>query len=368
MKDVFTVLLLVCLDAMRAVLLHGRRLLSTAPAVAAASRKEVARRAKQLVELRSVRDQAKALAALGKLQPLRSATEYTIAIDACGRVEAWKQALDLLHGMGSADGGGVAPNVYTFTAAMTACTRAGQIEPAYELLASMREAKVKPNVFTYTILLSGMVAQTQRSPGPKYERIDQLWSSMLADGVGPNLRTYRSAILACERSRHVAAGTAERAKFNEKAVALVHDALPSLESLIDQLDQLSAAEGAEGGRGGEGGSGGGEGRSGAEGGSESGGGGGGGGGGGESDSSEVRPRPKRRHKISAPSRADLEDELSQFPWNEAVAACQATMGSAAAGGGVAAGSPLGTAHGIPPGTALGSSAGVLYRYAIAEDH
>jgi pentatricopeptide repeat protein len=348
MKDVFTVLLLVCLDAMRAVLLHGRRLLSTAPAVAAASRKEVARRAKQLVELRSVRDQAKALAALGKLQPLRSATEYTIAIDACGRVEAWKQALDLLHGMGSADGGGVAPNVYTFTAAMTACTRAGQIEPAYELLASMREAKVKPNVFTYTILLSGMVAQTQRSPGPKYERIDQLWSSMLADGVGPNLRTYRSAILACERSRHVAAGTAERAKFNEKAVALVHDALPSLESLIDQLDQLSAAEGGEGGRGGEGGS--------------------GGGGGGESDSSEVRPRPKGRHKISAPSRNDLEDELSQFPWNEAVAACQATMGSAAGGGGVAAGSPLGTAHGTPPGTALGSSAGVLYRYAIAEDH
>jgi hypothetical protein len=54
--------------------------------------------------------------------------------------------------------------------------------------------------------------------------------------------------------------------------------------------------------------------------------------------------------------------------DEAVAACQATMGSAAAGGGVAAGSPLGTAHGAPPGTALGSSAGVLYRYAIAEDH
>jgi hypothetical protein len=44
------------------------------------------------------------------------------------------------------------------------------------------------------------------------------------------------------------------------------------------------------------------------------------------------------------------------------------MGSAAGGGGVAAGSPLGTAHGTPPGTALGSSAGVLYRYAIAEDH
>ncbi|CAK0798080.1 unnamed protein product, partial [Prorocentrum cordatum] len=63
---------------------------------------------------------------------------YTQQISALGKRKQWRQALDLLAEMRA---GGVRPNVITYSALISACERSGQPERSLELLQEMKERR-----------------------------------------------------------------------------------------------------------------------------------------------------------------------------------------------------------------------------------
>lgn len=150
-----------------------------------ASQSAAGDRAAAWTAFKQSRDVSGASAHLAQLQPLQNAAEYTSAINVYGRLQAWESALDLLKSMPSAPSN-VKPNVFSYSAAITACVRAGQCSAAFELHAAMRAANVKPNIVTYTALHGALSHAT--ASAPNYEQIVRLWRSMLADGVEPSIR------------------------------------------------------------------------------------------------------------------------------------------------------------------------------------
>ena len=147
------------------------------------------------------RDQQQAADALAPLQPLKTEVEHTVAINVCGQVYAWEQAVELHNTMSSRE---LAPNVFTYSAAITACARSGQSDAAFALFENMRAAGVAPNIVTYTAMLSacatprtdnrsltgdGSPKQSGVAAGLEYSRVGGLWDSMMADGISPQLRT-----------------------------------------------------------------------------------------------------------------------------------------------------------------------------------
>lgn len=64
---------------------------------------------------------------------------------ACGSSGNWKDAVSLLREM---KGKGVAPNLISYSVAISACAKAGRHEPALELVQDMKDAGINPNTVT----------------------------------------------------------------------------------------------------------------------------------------------------------------------------------------------------------------------------
>jgi pentatricopeptide repeat domain-containing protein 1 len=64
---------------------------------------------------------------------------------------------------------GVAPNVISYTSAITACDRCGEWQQALLLLQRMTAAAVQPNAITYTAVMSALARK-----GRYYEAMELL--------------------------------------------------------------------------------------------------------------------------------------------------------------------------------------------------
>eukprot|EP00796_Vickermania_ingenoplastis_P011026 gene11026-7662_t len=117
---------------------------------------------------------------------------YSTAIAACSRAGQLEPAMNLFREMKSRN---VSPNVYTYTSLITSCGTAGDVDMALRLFAEMRLAKVMPNVQTVTALI------TACSRAGQWERsVRILQSAARTLDVAPNVRTYTAAIEGCRRA------------------------------------------------------------------------------------------------------------------------------------------------------------------------
>ncbi|CAJ1342757.1 unnamed protein product [Effrenium voratum] len=115
---------------------------------------------------------------------------FSCAIDACGAV-AWPWAMDLLRQMHDLQ---LAPDVYTFSAALSSLAAAGRWQPALQLLQAMREAKVWPNAVSYGAAMSAC------DKGGQWELVLQLLQEMPANKLAPDTICKSSAVSACASS------------------------------------------------------------------------------------------------------------------------------------------------------------------------
>lgn len=101
-----------------------------------------------------------------------------------------------------------APDVYSFTSAITACGAAGQGDRALKLLREMQEAGIPPNVVPFNAAIAAVgrgilhrdpVAATAKGEQP-WERARALLGEMRAAGVTPDLTSYNTVLAACHRA------------------------------------------------------------------------------------------------------------------------------------------------------------------------
>ena len=148
-------------------------------------------RAGQLEEaellLRSMRDDG----------PQPDAISLNTVVSTAARRGNWQRALALLSEMeAEAEAGGsgrVRPDVYTYTAAISACERGGQPTAALETFARMQSAGVEPTTAAYNAAIR---AAATRELWPVSL---SLLEDMRADGVPLDLVSYNTALTACER-------------------------------------------------------------------------------------------------------------------------------------------------------------------------
>ena len=82
---------------------------------------------------------------------------YSAAISACEKAGQW-EALSLLREMPAA---GLRPNVVSYNAAISACEKAGRCDDALSLLQKMREDGVQPNVISFNAAIQACAAAQQ---------------------------------------------------------------------------------------------------------------------------------------------------------------------------------------------------------------
>ncbi|KAL3934966.1 MAG: hypothetical protein SGARI_003163 [Bacillariaceae sp.] len=78
---------------------------------------------------------------------------YSAAISACAKAGKHKLAMELLREM---EGKHVKPNVFSYSAAISACEKAGKHELAIELLREMETNDIQPDVISYSAVLEGI--------------------------------------------------------------------------------------------------------------------------------------------------------------------------------------------------------------------
>ena len=87
----------------------------------------------------------------------------------------------------------VSPNVYSYTAVMSALEKNGAWEKAIALLDTMRSENVAPNVKTYSSAISAC------GKGLAWQKALQLLQDMKNNAVAPNLVVFNAALSACEK-------------------------------------------------------------------------------------------------------------------------------------------------------------------------
>ncbi|CAE7938753.1 unnamed protein product [Symbiodinium necroappetens] len=104
-----------------------------------------------------------------------------------GEAALWEEALSLLWTMVSKR----SADVFSFSTAMTACTAGGEWELALELLSSMNEEQVRPNVVALSAL------QAAAAAGSCWREALELLATMVETAQAPNEITLLAVIDAC---------------------------------------------------------------------------------------------------------------------------------------------------------------------------
>jgi pentatricopeptide repeat protein len=131
-------------------------------------------------------------AGIGAADVLRNTTA---AIGKCKN--DWQAAIACLRALGQCarplPGGRmerVEPNIFVFSAAISACGKAGKVDKALELFEEMKDLGIRPNAFTYTALMSAY-----GNAGQPAEALE--WFKEMKDrGIRPDAFTYSALISA----------------------------------------------------------------------------------------------------------------------------------------------------------------------------
>lgn len=186
-------------DAARALvadapLITGIKLTIEKDVAAAAGREALLQQLKQCRSKMQVDAVAKQL---GKPRSVREANKLIVA---WGRAKECRRATTILETMRL---DGLAPELKTYSAAMTACEKVGEWEGAIELLHEMQREGIRPDVISFNAAMAACLK------GGNYERALGLLDGIPAAGVEPDVITLGTAIAVCVRG-----------KFYERALAL----------------------------------------------------------------------------------------------------------------------------------------------------
>mmetsp|Transcript_17290 Transcript_17290/g.60414 ORF Transcript_17290/g.60414 Transcript_17290/m.60414 type:complete len:487 (+) Transcript_17290:36-1496(+) len=138
----------------------------------------------------------KAMLSMLVLQGLRKqhvepfAYHVCAAVVACGKCDAWEEALRILGAMANQS---VEMNSITYGAAVNACAKRAQWRQSFALLAEMTERRIERN----TIVFSAAISSCEK--GHQWTRALQLLGEMSDNCVEMNKVTYSAAISACEK-------------------------------------------------------------------------------------------------------------------------------------------------------------------------
>ena len=181
------------LSALRPAAAESRLLRSTGDVAALPAHLDSASLLQLLKQFRARKDWRAAQATLWSaatrdalVQPIHA----NIVIAALADVAGWEEALMLLEQMPSL---GLEPDVYSFSAAISACSRARQPDSALRIFKTMTASGVTPN----QVCFNAALAACQRTK--RYDELLALFGAMPAHGLQPNPWAYSAAIDALSR-------------------------------------------------------------------------------------------------------------------------------------------------------------------------
>lgn len=134
----------------------------------------------------SARNRDDVLRGLKEIGGPSTTKEYSICITIWGKLRppAWREAADLIDEMARRR---VAPDIYCYSAAISACSQARQWQRALELFNGMEDAGVTPNEFHYSSVITACAKCNQADVAMK------LFEGIRARGVQLNAVVYNSA-------------------------------------------------------------------------------------------------------------------------------------------------------------------------------
>jgi len=170
------------------------------------------------------------------------------ALSALGKAGQWQRAVEFLEAMPSQHGGGTTPDAVSYTSAISGCERAAEWMAAAQLLRQMQQAGVAPTTLTYSKVLCAHAAAGE------WRTTTQLIEAITADRLLHNAFTINRMLRCClDAAEGGQAGATEaalaavlpplRAATAKVAGPLVFDA-ESLELLTSLLRARQAAGGA----------------------------------------------------------------------------------------------------------------------------
>lgn len=120
--------------------------------------------------------------------PPQNAKEFSLAMNAFGRVRAWQRVLDLLDEM---EARGIRPDTVIYNNAITACGRAGEWKSALRLLDEMADKGLTPSIITFSAAISAC------DLGVQPDHALQLLAEMRRAGFFPDVIVFTAVISAC---------------------------------------------------------------------------------------------------------------------------------------------------------------------------
>ncbi|KAJ9506663.1 hypothetical protein QJQ45_018369, partial [Haematococcus lacustris] len=127
----------------------------------------------------------------GSLQSLADVYSYTAMISSCSSARDLDVALELSREMAAR---GIPRNVHTFSALMNVAIKASQNQLALEVYAEMQQAGCAPNLVTYNTLIDvyGKLGQ--------WTEAMRTLAKMRSEGIQPVVRTLNTLMIACNSS------------------------------------------------------------------------------------------------------------------------------------------------------------------------
>ena len=162
---------------------------------------------------------------MGARQPLHGpdAVAYRLAISACARAPGghrWQDGISLLNEMRHSKYKDCAPDVIAYTAAIAGCSEAGEYTSAMQLIKTMRQEGIQPNVVTFSAVITACASasanlarkreEEDRSIAMEDVRLPMTRALKLLEAmkssttIKPNIVTYNAAIRACAEGLNLA--------------------------------------------------------------------------------------------------------------------------------------------------------------------
>ena len=112
---------------------------------------------------------------------------YSTAITCCEKAGQWEQALKILTSMDREYQPGCQPNVVSFSAAISSCEKAQQWQQALSLLQYMQELQIQRNVYSYTAAITACKKVS-------WQFSLSLFEAMLQETIQPDRVTYNALL------------------------------------------------------------------------------------------------------------------------------------------------------------------------------